>query len=309
MILRSVGIDAPPLTSIQIVYPRFIHSELMTHRVFSRNAASSRAVPVRRVIADLREQIALPSQWRMEERGMQGFTEAPYAAGVRAEVIYRRAMEAAIREAEELANLGMHKQHINRLLEPFAHMTTLITSTQWNNWFALRDHPDADPTIAELARVMKDAIDAVEPTLLGSGEWHLPYVTGDDEAIASCIEYANSASVLELDKLHIRSDDRKLTAMEVMKRVSAARCARTSYKSFKTGKASTVSEDFDLFSKLVTADLIHASPTEHQATPDRFLVTNRRWMTPAKHGNFNGWIQHRKELPNENLDTVIGLAA
>lgn len=240
----------------------------------------------------------------MNERGMQGFTPAPETVVSQAEMIWSLAMASASGFAKQLDALGLHKQHVNRIMEPFAHIRVVVTATQWKNWFGLRDHPDADPTIQRLASLMKQAMDASTPTLLKRGQWHLPYV--DAEAIQTCTDYANAASVLDLDRLHIRSDDRALTALEVMKRVSAARCARTSYKSFTTNKASEVLEDFDLFQKLVSADLIHASPTEHQASPDFWMSRNKRWLTPQQHGNLNGWLQFRKSLPNENLDATVG---
>lgn len=305
IICDSIGQDAPRLAAIELVYPRFIHSELLTHRVTSKNSSSSRAIPFVKMLADIKADIAKPAEWRMDEGGMQGFTVAPVAIASQADRLWMSGMFAAAQVAEQMHRLGLHKQHVNRVMEPYAHMRVIMSSTQWKNLLGLRNHRDADPSICLLAQHIQKAMDESMPTVLTSGEWHLPYVTGDAEAIQTCTEFAEKASVLDLDRWHIRSDDRKLTAIEVMKRVSAARCARTSYKTFD-GKTSTVTADFALFDKLVGGELLHASPTEHQASPDRFLITNRRWMSPRMHGNFNGWCQFRKELPNENLDVVIG---
>lgn len=305
IIAYSVGADAPPLPSFELIYPRFIHSELMTHRVFSRNAMSSRAIPVATMIKMIRDNPAMPSSWRMNEAGMQGFTEAPETIAHQAEGVWRMALDAIIPFAEKMIDMKLHKQHINRLLEPWAHMRTVLTATQLKNWFVLRDHPDADPTIAALAAAMKQSLDAATPTLLSAGEWHLPYVSGDQDTIDACIDWAENVSVLDIDRYRLPAHDRQMVATEVMKRVSAARCARTSYATFD-GKVSTVSADFGLFDKLISGELIHASPTEHQACPDMFHPLTKRWLSPNRHGNLNGWIQFRKELPNENQDKIIG---
>jgi len=305
IIYDAIGDDAPRILTFELIYPRFIHAELMTHRVFSRNAASSRAIPVMTMIQMIRDNIALPASWRFNEKGMQGFTEVPETIAHQAEMLWRMGLEAVIPIAERMNDINLHKQHINRLLEPWALIRTVVTSTQWANWFSLRDHPDADPTIAALAAEMKKAMDASTPTHIAAGEWYLPYVSGDQDTIDGCIEWADNVSMIDIQKFRLPAHSREAVATEVMKRVSAARCARTSYKTFD-GQKSKVSADFDLFNKLVSADLIHASPTEHQATPDKFHPMTNRWMTSQRHGNFNGWIQHRKELPNENQDNIVG---
>lgn len=297
VIADSIGVDAPRLTTLELVYPRFIHAELMTHRVFSRNASSSRAIPVKKLIADLRATPALPVEWRMDESGMQGFTAANETQAREAEAIYIAAMEDAIRHAERLDAAGFHKQHVNRLLEPFAHIKVVLTATQWRNWDGLRDHPDADPTICALAKAIIAARDASTPQTLLMGNWHLPYIEEEDaEPVALFLKSADR------QELGLHSDDH-LAAVDLLKRVSAARCARTSYKTFD-GKRSTVPADLKLFNKLVTSDLIHASPTEHQAAPDAWLTKGKRWMSPHRHGNLKGWCQFRKFLANENLDDL-----
>ncbi|ARK07443.1 FAD-dependent thymidylate synthase [Sphingobium phage Lacusarx] len=293
----SIGVDAPRLTSMELVYPFFIHGEFMTHRVFSRNASSSRAIPVQRMIAAIRANPAMPAEWRMNEAGMQGWTKA--TAEVEAELvgIWLEAMEDAIRHAERMDRLKAHKQHINRVVEPFKHMRVVVTGTDWDNFYGLRDHPDADPSMQALAKAIIAAREASTPTLLGLGDWHLPYILPEDEDRIA--HYLRTASMDELRSLGLITNA-GAPVIEVKKKVSAARCARTSYRTH-SGEATDIVKDIMLYNKLVGAAPIHASPVEHQATPDSYLTKGKRWMNPQLHGNLRGWNQNRKFLPGENL--------
>lgn len=265
------------LTTMELVYPRFIHSELMTHRVFSRNASSSRAIPTKRAIKMIRENPAVPASWRMNQAGMQGYEVASEETTRSAQEVWLAAMEDAIRHAEAMDALGIHKQVVNRITEPFSHIKVVVTSVYWDNWFGLRDHPAADPTIAALAAAMRQAYDASEPKLLRRAEWHLPYITEQELAIHG---------------------------VNLCKKISAARCARTSYNNHD-GSKTTVQGDVDLHDRLLVDQPIHASPAEHQATPDFRVNARGMWMNPDKHGNLHGWIQYRKLLANENMDEKV----
>jgi hypothetical protein len=305
ILLDSIGVDAPRLTSMELVYPRAIHGEFMTHRAFGRNASSSRAIPVKRMIAAMRENPAFPAEWRMDEPGMQGWTKADAVGEEQAKRIFIAAMEDAIRHAEELNRLGFHKQHVNRLTEPYQHIRVVVTATDWDNFFGLRVHGDADPTMQALAVAMKEAMDASTPTLLQQGEWHLPYVTAeDDETIAAFIALNDPISLAEMGL----PQEPGLLMMELRKRISIARCARVSYKTHD-GAPTEVAKDLALAHRLVGAQPLHASPAEHQAAPDRWLTKGKRWMSPERHGNLTGWNQNRKFLANENLQQPITLAA
>lgn len=276
------------LTTLQLRYWRPIHSELMTHRVFSRNARSSRAVPV---VTILKEDMFIPT-FGMNQKGMQAGDDASHEL-----------QEKWAQQWEELANItrnyvrgwsndGMHKQWANRPLEWFGWIDVLVTSTDLDNWFALRDHPDAAPEIHELAQLMRQAMDASTPTTLGLGEWHLPYIT-EEEKQASLGGAAIRACA-------------PAKAIEELKVLSAARCARLSYKPFD-GNGDPEAERAR-YNKLVGSSPVHASPTEHQATPDYKLVvelgkgqTISVWAEEAKQGNFVGWKQARKYIPQEAM--------
>jgi len=220
------------ITTFLLTYPRFIHSELMTHRVFSRNAASSRAIPIRKMIEAVRRDPARPVEWGLNKPGMQaGEVLTPEQEKVAREV-WLRAADSACGYAEQLASLGCHKQVANRVLEPFAHMTTLVTATEFENFFHLRSHPDAQPEFQYLADLMLHQYVTSTPVTRHAGDWHIPF--------------AGDLSDLPLN-------DRI--------RVAVARCARTSYTNM--GVATAVEEDIALHDKLVKSG--HWSPFEHVA--------------------------------------------
>lgn len=283
IIADSVSPEGKRLTTFQLRYPRFIHAEFMTHRVFSRNASSSRAIPVQRMIEDLRRDPAMPIYWGSNKPGMQAGTELDPDEIDVCKSIWLNAMETAISRVEWLMRNNLHKQIANRILEPWAHINVVVTATEWANFFALRAHPDAQPEIKALAEAMMAAMGQSDPRLLASGQWHLPYIT---EAEADYTSF----------------DGVKDKGLELLKKVSVARCARVSYLTHD-GRYTSVKEDLALYEKLVVSQPLHASPAEHQATPDEALDFRpdgtHEWARSDLHGNLQGWIQHRKLLANE----------
>ena len=262
----SVSPEGFRLTTMQLMYPRFIHAEFMTHRVFSRNASSSRAIPVERMLQMLRNEPAMPIHWGKNRPGMQADEQLSPEAMIAAKIEWIRAAENAADTAERMMKLGLHKQVANRILEPFQHISVVVTSTKWQNYFELRAHPDAQPEIHALAVEMREARDASTPSKLEAGDWHLPYITHGER----------------------NGENIKLA------KVSAARCARVSYLKHD-GCAPNISEDFALYERLVGLRPMHASPVEHQATPDN----SEKYAHLC--GNFTGWIQFRKLVEQELL--------
>jgi thymidylate synthase ThyX len=285
VIADSISPEQHRLTTFELEYPKFVHGEFMTHRVISRNASSSRATPVGKNIEEVRSnRRAEPVFWGSEQRGMSPGAELSVDDRLIAKHLWSRAALDAADIAEELLTLGAHKSIINRVLEPFLHIRVVAGATEWTNFFGLRLDGAADPTMRALARSMWAAREASVPRPLIPGEWHLPYVDLEDEEDNRAIANYH----------HMYGDDELVLA----KKVSAARCARVSYRSFDTQKRSAVHEDLALYGKLVGAQPLHASPTEHQATPDeQGPVTG--WANSRLHGNLVGWCQFRKELPGE----------
>ena len=251
VIADSVADDCPRLTTLQLRYPRFIHSEFMTHRAFSRNASSSRAIPVERLIQDVLDDPAMPIYWGSNKPGMQAGEEIGPAIDV-----WLGARNSAVSYATEMSAAGYHKQIVNRILEPFAHINVLVTATQnaYDHFFALRDHPDAQPEVAALARAMREAMDGSEPVELLEHQWHTPYCGVDGR-----------------------------------REISAARCASVSYKTVD-GKPMTVDKALVIYDKLAGSDPIHASPFEHIARPDpsngpgcRNFTKWHQWRADVEH--------------------------
>lgn len=304
------------LTTFQLRYWRPIHSELMTHRVFSRNAGSSRARPSKKIIDQVRDEPWAPIHWGANEPGMQANSELSAADAIRGKTLWAHAAQEAARYAELLTTLGAHKQIVNRLLEPFTYIDVVVTATGYNNWFTLRDHPDAQPEIRELAQLMRKAYDASIPDKLHVDQWHLPYITDDDWEAAENYIAANRL----VNKGWITQDPITYAEkLDIVRKISVARCARVSYKAFD-GTVAPIAKDLELFEQLLVSQPLHASPAEHQATPDdmqwiqriavgdpddeddddeNVLSTDQEWINPELHGNFTGWQQYRKMLPNE----------
>jgi hypothetical protein len=276
IVADSVSNAGVRITTFQLRYPRFIHAELMTHRVMSRNASSSRAIPVQRMIDDLRRDPAMPVYWGSNKPGMQAGEELPETDRVAAKIIWLQAMDQAIAHVERLIQMGLHKQISNRILEPWAHINVVVTATDWQNFYTLRRHAAAQPELRELADLMHREMEFNEPDRVKVGEWHLPYVTKEELAIYG---------------------------VQMGKKFSVARCASVSYKTVE-GEPMTVERAEALYDKLLGAQPLHASPAEHQATPDdrsddEFMRNVRGWHSPELHGNLRGWNQLRKMLPGE----------
>ena len=290
VIKDSISPDGVRITTLELEYPRIIHSELMTHRVFSRNSASSRAIPVSKVIELVESNPAMPVHWGKNQAGMQAKEELDDLKKEAVRQLWLEAAKQAVSIAKVMADIGGHKQVVNRILEPFQHMKVVVTSTEWANWDWLRDHPDADPTIHALAKEMKRVRNESTPEELFYGEWHLPYVNSERSKV-----YA--------ERNYFDEHGEPIT-LEQARMISASCCAQTSYRK----QDGSLEKAEDIFKKLVESEPCHASPVEHQATPaersDTRLemfeegVTHRCKDYWTWSGNFRGWIQFRQLIPN-----------
>lgn len=294
------------ITTFELVYPRFIHSEFMTHRIFNRNASSSRAIPTSRFIEQVQSDPVFPSHWGKNQKGMQAEEELTEDQIMDAKFIWDNAANSAAVYAEQLRRGQVHKQIVNRILEPYTHIRVVVTATNWVNFYGLRDHEDAQPEIRILAQQMKLAHENSKPQVLKQGEWHLPYITAADAA--SAYNHCKHSRIT-------RDEPTTGEIVGLLLKVSAARCARASYNNFE-GKPSTIDEDLSLFAKLVEDQPIHASPTEHQATPMNLSQTYVNNMNPDTweqgvtsmdregelySGNLKHFVQFRKLIPGETI--------
>lgn len=287
---------ALPLVTMHLHYPDIIHGEVMTHRVFSRNARSMRAVPVQTMLKEVRENPFVPWHWGKNQRGMQASEECNEPIDCRyipleldvdrisREDAWRHSARVAASMAEAYAQAGYHKQVANRIIAPYTWKHTLISSTSWANFLHLRDHDDAEPHFHDLAGLVREALAGAEYQKLAPGEWHLPYITDEDRARAYARERVGEANA-------------------ILQKLSVARSARISYAPFD-GDAS-IERELERYNLLVGSHPLHASPAEHQAQVDKYAgdpMSNDFTGYANEHlsGNLGpGWIQYRKTLPGE----------
>lgn len=309
VVLDSIAENNKRLITVEATYPRFIHSELLTHRALARNSASSRAIPWHKArkrmpherdaeyLASISDRThdqldpkcmmhriltnpVVPISFDAEQKGMQSGETLTGDIQAEAREIWYQAMANAVESADKLARLGVHKSLVNRLTEPFMWITVVITATEWKNFFRLRCHPAAEKHFQRIAGMIREAIHKSKPQLLDVGDWHCPYLV-ESEQIDRREAFLHENWAL-LDRF---------------KRCSVARCARVSYLTHD----GEVNEDSDmkLTQKLISPpgdadeDVMHASPFEH--------VGMAHNDAEYRSGPFVGWHQYRKDFPNENL--------
>ena len=278
ILLDSLGPSRERLTTWELTYPRFVHAEFMTHRLFSRNAASSRAIPIERMIDRVTSDPVIPIYWGKNHKGMQAREELTVEEQKIARVMWLGARDRAVTSCKALVQLGVHKQLANRLLEPWMWITVICSATTFDNFFHLRCHPDAQPEIKLLADMMQREYYTHQPTSVPAGAWHAPLVMPDD---------------IELIKAYLKTLEPQSSSFEdafteTVKKVSTARCARVSYLTHD-GKRD-ITADVELHDRLALSG--HWSPFEHVA-----------YALEASHriGNFFGWKQYRKNFSREHV--------
>jgi thymidylate synthase ThyX len=305
IIADSISPSGQRITTYELEYPRFIHAEFMTHRLFSRNAASSRAIPVAKAIELIIADTAKPIHWGKNQPGMSAKEEcnaliASHSEfdGYDREGWWYEARDAAIYHAKYFNDAGYHKQIVNRLLEPFTHIKVVCTATEYDNFFWLRRHPDAQPEIQELAEQMWQAREKSTPVELLPGSWHVPYFE-DGYWIPS--EYNDADGETSVSG----------ATLEDAIAISSSCCAQVSYRRLDD----SVEKARDIYSRLVESKPVHASPFEHQATPienpEDWRAHPKDWEYGVTHsdvngeqwsGNLKGWIQNR-QLIADNVCT------
>lgn len=256
------------ITTFEVEAPRYLLAEVNTHRVIARSAASSRAIPVEKRIKMVQDHPYVPQVFGKNKPGMTASEVLSNADNYQANAFWIQASEAATEAATRLSAIGVHKQQANRLLEPFCGYTGVMTGTEWDNFFKLRAHADADPGFEVLARKMLTAYETNTPR---KSDFHLPYV-----------------------------DDFASGGLEQARQISAARCARVSYRTFD-GQLSTPEKDAALCVLLVSSG--HLSPFDHIATADSAHYDDIRggtfWNNPDDQRHLFGWVPYRVEVENK----------
>jgi hypothetical protein len=259
IIADSITTYGKRVTTFELEYPRYIHAEVMTHRVFSRNAASSRAIPIAKMVEQAELNTVMPI-WTKNQAGMQGGVIKDGATIHTANDIMLEILDHVVSGVKALDGLGIHKQNVNRYLEPFQHIKTVLTGAEFDNFFNLRYHADAQGEIKMLAQSMLAEFSISTPKLLNEWEWHLPYAMTAEE-----IEFCGAK-------------------LEDQKKISASCCAQVSYRlSDPSQEKAEV-----IYDRLVYSEPMHASPFEHQCRP---ILASEEQI-----GNLEGFRQLRYEI-------------
>lgn len=280
IIAHSIDPIGREIVTMAVTMPRFILAEFNTHRVFSRNSASSRAIPVKKFLQQIKDDPFIPEYWGQNQSGMQAREEVSEENRQKANKLWLEAKRSMEKKVLQFQEINVHKQLVNRLLEPWFYTTVLVTSTEWNNFFKLRCHKDAQPEIKLVAETMRYALDGSIPKQIDFGEWHIPF--GD------------TCDGLSLqDKL----------------KIATARCARVSYLNFE-GNIDTA-KDIKLHDDLMESG--HWSPFEHCAQAIKplsflqrlkygvkFIFGGEKYVPDLKTGNFRGYRQYRKMFVGES---------
>lgn len=264
IIADSLSPAGSRITSWILTYPRFIHAEFMTHRVFSRNAASSRAIPIEKMLKAIEDQPAIPEFWGKNQSGMQANVELEGSDLYSAKFRWDSARAQAIAGVKSLNEINVHKQIANRITEPWAHITVMATATDYLNFFSLRAHKDAQPEFQVLAYTMLREYLRSNPVEVEEGGWHIPFGDRMPEGLT----------------------------LEQRLKIATARAARVSYNTFE-GEINP-EKDYELHDRLAASG--HWSPFEHCATTLPYA--------DEVCGNFRGWQQYRKSFPKENASHV-----
>lgn len=315
VIKDSISPEGVRLTTVEVRFWRAMLAEWNTHRVFSRNSASSRAIPYPKQKVKIEVNPAWPVYWGGEQKGMQSGAEVDDLDMVKA--MWCDASMDALAWADRFAEKGLHKSIVNRLLEPFMWHTVVNTATDYEGFDFQRVHGAAQKDIAAPALLVREAMAASTPEPIRIGGWHLPYIEEQDKVEAFKIAWEQKGSDEEVQAY----------ALELLKKASASRCARVSYLTHDTQERSVV-KDQGTFAKLTERidnpdDPIHWSPLEHVATPCQHEsitvqaadpydlyeagtaftgkpIIKTYTLRPGHLGNLRGWDQYRHILGGRN---------
>lgn len=302
IVADSINICGNRLTSYILEFPRFILSEIATHRMFSKNAASSRAIPIEKMIQQIIDNPAMPVWWGKNQSGMQAneelnnseirhqhimeyndYDDRSFTDKGLSQAIWLESRDLAIKQVKKLNELGLHKQIANRLLEPWFNIRIILSGTEFSNFFALRAHKDAQPEFQKLAYLMLDLYNNSAPKELKEGEWHIPFGDKFDEVKLNEIFLEGFKDSKDYGTGRLID--------QIKQKISIARCARISYFNYK-GK-DDYRADIKLCDRLFRNIPRHLSPTEHVA-----MSINKNEFI----GNFKGFKQYRYFFQDQNLE-------
>lgn len=324
------SVTGKEVITFELEFWRGVLAEFNTHNALSKNTSSSRAIPVPTMIKQVRENTGMPVRFGAANKGMQDAGEhndlvictnemAESLGGMYPEDAWVFAANQAADLAQAFHEAGYAKQICNRLIEPFQNVKMVVTATDLDNFYWLRDHYMADPTIEALAKAMKKSHEESVPTVIAPGEWHVPYY---NDGVWKQVQMGPTSD----SDGNMTGIDIQWNTLEDALAISASCCAQASFRTLND----TIEKAKDIVTKLnLGVDLTepcHASPTEHQCTP--IAVGNggfegegdlvricpevnsrfnpRTWQEGITHlmrdgtfgsGNLKGFIQQRQLIP------------
>ena len=311
VICDSINETGKRITTFELEYPRYIHCELLTHRMLSKNCSSSRAIPIEKMLGYIENNMALPVYLGRNKSGMQAVEEIEDKES--ALRFWKDSFVWVKSTVNVLTELGLHKQIANRLTEPYQMMKVVVTATEWDNFFNLRIDKDAQPELVMLADKMFNAMQGSTPKTLKAGQWHLPYVDSiesDEKPVVSSRDNDQYYFLTDNDGNNLGE-----IYLEDAIKISVASCAAVSYRT----ENMTLAKADKIFDMLINAENLHSSPFEHVAKPTHYtnkgMMVNEQspvtWEDGITHmkrsgelcsGNFTGWIQYRHLLDNNTCN-------
>lgn len=284
ILLDSVNIAGVRLVTWELTYPRMVHSELMTHRVFSRSSASSRAIPIGKMLERITMNPAMPYRWGKNQSGMQASANFEGNEEAHAVRLWLEARDVAVQSAAKLRDFGLHKQIVNRVVETWMWIVVIMSTTYHANWFEQRDHEAAEPSLGHLASLMHNEYWINKPKFVAPGNWHMPLLPDREQ--------------LEREGFVQTADPLQGYSLQM---VSAGRCARVSYLNHHGVR--DPKEDIALFQKMSGSAPSHRAPLEHAARSMESHMGHGQShdgsLATMMFGNFQGWKQLRHYINNE----------
>lgn len=291
IVADSINSSGNRLTTFELEYPRYIHAELLTHKMLSKNSQSSRAVPVSK-LTEANKSAVEPLVWGKNQAGMQSSQELTGWRLFFCKLIWKLSSTNAFVCSRLLAKLGLHKQWSNRITEPFSKIKVVVSGTEWANFFWLRTDNAAQPEMLKLALDMQFAMNESTPDILKIGEWHIPYVEW---------QRINDKQIFFDDK------EQEISQQDALK-ISASCCAQVSYRKLDNTKEKAI----QIYDKLFSSNKPHYSPTEHQGKVMKdFQEKCNVFEGGVSHidgknllwsSNFKGFVQFRKLLESEEIN-------
>lgn len=296
IVADSINVQGNRITTFELVFPRFILAELNTHRVFSKNSASSRAIPFSKMVKEVEERPFIPIAWQKHHSGMQGSEYIVEEEDLRHPIAtWLRGRDYQVQQAKLLYNnCEVTKQLCNRMLEPYMYHKVLLTATEFDNFFELRcpqyemgnqygfkswkelsakfeENGDYDLLSFTTIQKLKANKGEAEIHIMDLAEKMYDALKESTPKLLKAnewhIPYGDNIDkkalkellFLQTGEIHNREED----LQAIILKIATARCARLSYQTLGDEPKIDYKKDLELYDSLLTSG--HWSPFEHCA--------------------------------------------